>query len=41
MFQDSKVFWVKFPTGYRIIMGDDELSKLADFFGFIVIRDRE
>ncbi|AEG58469.1 hypothetical protein [Desulforamulus ruminis] len=30
--QEGKVFWVKFPTGYRIIMDADELNRLAKFF---------
>lgn len=30
--QEGKVFWVKFPSGYRIIMDENELSNMAEFF---------
>ncbi|SHF13314.1 hypothetical protein SAMN02745133_01913 [Desulforamulus putei DSM 12395] len=30
--KDQEVFWVKFPTGYRIIMDRRELADLAKFF---------
>ncbi|SHH01233.1 hypothetical protein SAMN02745177_01114 [Desulforamulus hydrothermalis Lam5 = DSM 18033] len=30
--KNQEVFWVKFPTGYRIIMDQQELAKLAQFF---------
>ncbi|GAB6159228.1 hypothetical protein JCM39194_24280 [Desulfotomaculum varum] len=30
--KNQEVFWVKFPTGYRIIMDQRELANLAQFF---------
>lgn len=29
---NEKVFWVKFPSGYRIIMDGMELNQLVNFF---------